>query len=798
MTIAGLPEEEYFCWGHRACAGCGSAIAMRLITKAAGKNSILVEPTGCMEVVSTPYPETAWKLPWIHGAFENAAPIASGVSEALEFLGKKDVNVVVIGGDGACYSNDTEILSEEGFKRVKDMKVGEKLWSVNLETNELELAKIEKVHRYYHNGKMIRAKSRYIDFLVTPNHNFPAKFKNEWRFIKARELKTRYKTRTIRSFNWNGKNPNPGVVKLEQIPKKTSQKTYTEFPLEPWLRFLAWYISEGSLYHSNSGYLIRIYQSNKKRRKEILKLLKELGLSPFECSRSVDFQSKQIYHYLKENCGKGSKDRKIPRWVLDLDKKYLKIVFETLIKGDGSVSYSKTPNRKIPHTTHLTISKELMSNVVELILKLGMSCTVSERDSGVYSINLNSTHLDHILYTFRKDLNLQQIFEEEYEGFVYCPQLEKNHTVIIKRNGKISLNGNSYDIGFGHLSGAFERGHDFTYVCYDNEAYMNCLTKDALIMTENGLREITEIKKGDKLHAFDLKAHDLVLLECAGVYDNGIKKVFEVETLHHSLKATGNHPFLVVKHNGRGKENRLIWKKVEELKKGDGVVVFREDHKVNKVNEINEHFAIEKIKEIKKLDSEPTLDLQVKKEHNFIANGYVVHNTGIQRSGSTPYAASTTTSPAGKLAIGKEEWKKDIIHALAAHGSPYLASASIGYPQDAFRKLKTAIKTKGPTFVNLLSPCPTGWRFPTSKSIEIAKLAVLTGLVPLYEIINGKHKVNQPKSIEKLKPVEDYLKMQRRYKHLFKPTRKEKEIKFIQERVKNNLQLLLNLAEKGF
>ena len=305
MAILGLPEEEYFAPGHRACAGCGAGIAMRLITKAAGKNSILTESTGCIEVVSTPYPETAWRLPWVHGAFENPASIASGICAALKALGKEDkINVVAFGGDGA-----------------------------------------------------------------------------------------------------------------------------------------------------------------------------------------------------------------------------------------------------------------------------------------------------------------------------------------------------TYDIGFGHLSGAFERGHNFTYVCYDNEAYMN---------------------------------------------------------------------------------------------------------------------------------------------------------TGIQRSGSTPFGASTTTSPAGKESIGKEEWKKDIMHIIAAHGSPYVASASIAYVQDAFRKLKTAIETKGPTFVNLFAPCPTGWRFQGEKTVEIAKLAVETGVTPLYEIINGKHKINRPNDVSKLNPVEEYLQTQGRYRHLFKPERKDKEIEFIQNRIKENLSLLLEMAEKGF
>ncbi len=304
MAIMGLPEEEYFSCGHRACAGCGAATAMRIITKAAGKNSILVEPTGCMEVVSTPYPETAWRLPWVHGAFENAASIASGVCAALKSLGRdEEVNVVVFGGDGS-----------------------------------------------------------------------------------------------------------------------------------------------------------------------------------------------------------------------------------------------------------------------------------------------------------------------------------------------------TYDIGFGHLSGAFERGHNFAYICYDNEAYMN---------------------------------------------------------------------------------------------------------------------------------------------------------TGIQGSGATPYGASTTTSPAGKRSIGKGVWKKDLVHILACHGSPYVATASIGYLADAYNKIRKAIEIKGPTFVNLLATCPTGWRSDTSKSVEIAKLAVEAGVFPLYEIIGGKHVINRPKDISKLKPVEEYLKIQGRFRHLFKPSRNDEAINFIQERVREDLRLLIERAERG-
>ncbi|MFH1126341.1 MAG: thiamine pyrophosphate-dependent enzyme [Candidatus Altiarchaeota archaeon] len=302
MTIFGLPEEEYFTVGHRACAGCGEAIAIRLITKAAGKNSILVESTGCMEVISTPYPETSWKLPWIHGAFENNSSIGSGVSAALKMLGKEDTKVIVFGGDGA-----------------------------------------------------------------------------------------------------------------------------------------------------------------------------------------------------------------------------------------------------------------------------------------------------------------------------------------------------SYDIGIGCISGAFERGDNITYICTDNEAYMN---------------------------------------------------------------------------------------------------------------------------------------------------------TGIQRSGATPLGASTTTSPDGSKSIGKQQWKKDLMHILAAHSSPYLAQASIGYLPDAFQKLKKAMEIKGPTFVNLMCTCVPGWRTDPAISITVAKLGVDTGVTPIYEIINGKHKVTRPRDVEKLKPLEEYLKLQGRFKHLLKPENKPR-LELIQKQVKENLAILLEHESKG-
>lgn len=101
--IMGLEEKEFFASGHRACAGCGEALAVRHVMKAAGENTIVVSATGCMEVVSTPYPETAWKLPWVHCAFENASAVASGVRAALDAKKDTETNLIAIGGDGASF-----------------------------------------------------------------------------------------------------------------------------------------------------------------------------------------------------------------------------------------------------------------------------------------------------------------------------------------------------------------------------------------------------------------------------------------------------------------------------------------------------------------------------------------------------------------------------------------------------------------------------------------------------------------------------------------------------------------------
>lgn len=161
-------------------------------------------------------------------------------------------------------------------------------------------------------------------------------------------------------------------------------------------------------------------------------------------------------------------------------------------------------------------------------------------------------------------------------------------------------------------------------------------------------------------------------------------------------------------------------------------------------------------------------------------------NTGVQRSSGTPTYASTTTSPTGKISAGNPFPKKNMPAIIAAHGSPYIATTSLGYGKDMISKVKKATETPGPTYIHCHAPCTTGWGFDTSKTVEIAKMAVKTGLWPLYEMENGE--IAKVRKIGSPKPVEEYLKMQSRFKHLFAKEGKDAEIAKIQELADKNIE----------
>lgn len=164
-------------------------------------------------------------------------------------------------------------------------------------------------------------------------------------------------------------------------------------------------------------------------------------------------------------------------------------------------------------------------------------------------------------------------------------------------------------------------------------------------------------------------------------------------------------------------------------------------------------------------------------------------NTGIQRSSATPMFADTTTTPAGKVSKGKPQSRKDLAAIMAAHNIPYVGQTTfIGNMKDLYTKSEKAIYAEGPAFLNIMAPCPRGWRYDSPDIIDVCKSAVETCYWPLFEVVNGKWILNyKPKN--KL-PIEDFLKRQGRFKHLFKPGN-EQLIEAFQQEVDRRWEELL-------
>ena len=157
-------------------------------------------------------------------------------------------------------------------------------------------------------------------------------------------------------------------------------------------------------------------------------------------------------------------------------------------------------------------------------------------------------------------------------------------------------------------------------------------------------------------------------------------------------------------------------------------------------------------------------------------------NTGIQRSSATPEGAWTTTTPA---LSSKTTPKKNMVQILAAHKSPYVATASVAYPRDLMEKVAKAMSYRGTKFLHILSPCPPGWRTSSDESIEVARLATETNVFPLYEVYNGE---DYRVTVEpRVRPVKDYLSRQGRFRHLT-----EQEVDLIQRRTDYEWRRLLH------
>lgn len=1007
-----INKEKKIVAGHRTCAGCPITIILRTALATQDSPVVVASATSCAEVTTTIYPYTSWNVPWIHSVFANVAATISGVESAYNVLKrkgriKKEIKFLAFAGDGGCYIPGTKILTEDGFKNVEKITKKDVIWSVNPKNKQMEKSTIIKMHKYNYKEKIVCVNHNFVHFDVSLQHNVPIynKLNNKIEVIKAQELLNYGRSDKVNIITgdliWKGKNKTFFELPSVKYNKlSANKKIVKKIKMEDWLEFFGYWISKGHLSKKSEKrekYNVYISQTKKEYVKKVHNCLNNTNLNNWYSQDRFIINNQQLWTYLTQ-FGK-AKDKFIPKEFKELSNKHLKILLDALIVGDGTIIKRK----KTIAYSYSTTSPKLKDDVIEIALKLGYRAHLNtSKRKGRYEYAIS---LSNYKPTSLANLRRKQISSYDYDGEIYCPELKKNHIMIIEKDGRISTNMNSFDIGLQSLSGALERGHDFVYICYDNEGYMNCLSTESLIMTETGLKKITEIKKGEKVWAFDQKSYHPVLKKCTGVFDNGRKKVYEIETIHQNIKATSNHPFLTLKRNGRGKESELIWKTVSELKQNDEIVTIKRlydkgktfkfekiklaekgKNKKNNINKVkiptesskelmlwlglylengwireekgeigfalpentkertklikihkkifdqsniskdkyyiyfnsvniskfinslefkqgaknktipswvftlpsnqkkefikglimsdghiyekkkesyryvsvnkdlierlrlllqtmdyrvgkittqkkkkgtlivnrpllkdceyysicfsekdkwnlekysaqykyqnflikNKYFEIKKIKNIIPKSIEQTLDLRIEGEHNFIANGIVVHNTGNQRSSATPYGASTTTTPSGKVSVGKEKFQKDLAAISIAHNIPYVATANPWNQVDLYNKVKKAFDKKGPALILVFAACPTNMKAPSSQTINISKLATQTNFWPLYEFEDGKYTINYKQ--DKRPPIEELLKTQTKFKEVLK---NKEEIKKIQEHVDEEFRKLL-------
>lgn len=351
---------------------------------------------------------------------------------------------------GPCFDDKTEVLTDTGWKLFENLDKADKIASLD-STNTCIFQEWVDRQKYYYEGDMYAAKDRGVDQLVTPDHKVyvstkTTKTKNK----KQKTINTPFSLRTVKDlkwdsssmyftskFNWTGLS-----LKSEFIFKATDMSDgRTLHPIkivamDDWFEFMGWYISEGSMFKTPTNYTVCITQhekTNSKNRKSIKDLLNRMNINFSEDKKQTQIfiSNKQIFQtLLDEGMTPGCLNKHIPQWMLSYEQSQLRILYDTLMKGDGN----KTGRR------YNTTSKKLADNFQELALKLGYSasikkeCTKNIKHSDMYRI--------HICTRSQFDTGRNSRSMIQYAGYVYDVTLPEHHVLLVRRNGKAVWSGN--------------------------------------------------------------------------------------------------------------------------------------------------------------------------------------------------------------------------------------------------------------------------------------------------------------------------------------------------------------------
>ncbi|MBU0756798.1 MAG: hypothetical protein KKF44_01920 [Nanoarchaeota archaeon] len=401
-----------------------------------------------------------------------------------------------------CFSSDSQILTNEGVKNIKNVKNGDLVYTFNPKNDNIELMPVTKTVQYDYDGDLIAINTSHVDFLVTPNHRFLIHDGQNYEWREASDLAKNLikgwlpKIKKIRGkqnkwFDLQKECSKMNITyklknkKLQKGPKHSSVPK--KYKTKDWLEFLGWYISEGHIYVCKPkkyedkqswrgiSHRITISQENGQYRQEIMNLFDRMNLKYSIGKKIITVTNQIISEILLNEIGQGSHIKRIPNWVFEYDYELLEYLFTSLMKGDGDSRWDR----------YSTASKGLAQDFLRLLFHIGLKGSIySETLKGfkIYRVQVNKKRgIKPYLSKYRN------FGKKKYKGKVYCVEVPPYHTIIAGRNNKLNICGQSF---FGVLANPMCRFYSLDMANAITSYGRMIVKKTAEIVEEEGFKVI--------------------------------------------------------------------------------------------------------------------------------------------------------------------------------------------------------------------------------------------------------------------------------------------------------------------
>lgn len=480
----------------------------------------------------------------------------------------------------SCFDDQTEILTNNGWRNIDTIKKSDKALSLNPKTEIARYYPINDIFAYDYDGIMYNIIGKYLNFLFTPTHKlfYNWSFRQNWQLkeINKFNTNTKYQLFLKHTFLWKGRKRTKPITFKVRDNNKYWKNLDINFDL--WLEFLGWYLSEGCIVkEKNSSYKINICQSKKAnptKYAEIETLLQRMGLNYWSFDMGFTFSSKAIYDYLAKHCYKidsfskikkktyyNCYNKKIPDNVKNLSSEQIKILLDAHKKGDGCICNL--------HSSYYTASKQLADDIQELILKIGKGSSIFKAD-----IDSNRRQICyHILeleskarnITFNKKDRKNQLKTTKYKGKVWCIEVEPYNLILIRREGKIIWTGNSSSPGKN-----FERHHASKILideCLDGRTKIRCNIDGKNKTVHLSHLVNSGLWKKALIYSYNFNTKKIELKPCPSIFKKKGKGSYKIK--FKNVNNQHNTNIIVSETENIYTDKGLV--NVKDLKKGDRV-----------------------------------------------------------------------------------------------------------------------------------------------------------------------------------------------------------------------------------